>query len=94
MSSADGSANFNSDSALSLTRFLCIIKECFFLFQLIESYLKMYLLFFSDSVFSVPPSSLESLLFSVSCGSELSCLTIKNLLISWLPGLLFFFFLT
>ena len=54
--------------------------------------MKMFLLFFSDSVFSVPPSCLESLLFSVSGGSELFCLTIKNLLISWLPGLLLFVF--
>ena len=72
--------------------FFVFVRECFFLFRLIESQLmKMYLLFFSDSVFTVPPSCLESLL-SVSGGSELSCLTIKNLLISWLPGLLLFLF--
>ena len=38
----------------------------------------MFAVCFSDSVFSAPPSCLESLL-SVSGGSELSCLTIKNL---------------
>ena len=51
--------------------------------------IKMYLLFFPDSVFSVPPSCLESLL---SSGSELSGLPIKNFLISWLPGILLFLF--
>ena len=59
--------------------FFVFVREYFFLFQLIQSYLmKMYLLFFSDSVFSVPSSCLKSLLFSVSGGSELSCLTIKT----------------
>ena len=50
--------------------FSVFVRECFFLFQLIEFYLmKMYLLFFSDSVFSGPPSCLELLLSSVSGGS-------------------------